>query len=187
VYATIVIGIAKKQRVTFFECPSNIGAMIDLAKIADLALVVIDASVGFEMETFEFLTILQTHGFPSVMGVLTHLDYFKQNKNQQKAKKRMKKRFWKEVYEGAKLFYLSGIKYEMYFKNEIRNLARFISIIKVKPLEWKSQHSYILSDRFDISTVEKDEEKASTMVSFYGYVRGSTFSQQADNCRIGSA
>ena len=33
--------------------------MIDLAKIADLAILVIDASFGFEMETFEFLNILQ--------------------------------------------------------------------------------------------------------------------------------
>ena len=32
---------------------------------------------GFEMETFEFLNVLQTHGFPKVMGVLTHLDHFK--------------------------------------------------------------------------------------------------------------
>ncbi len=151
--------------------------MIDLAKIADLALVVIDASVGFEMETFEFLTILQTHGFPSVMGVLTHLDYFKQNKQQQKAKKKMKKRFWKEVYEGAKLFYLSGIHYEMYLKNEIRNLARFISIIKVKPLEWKSHHPYILADRYDISTSVKDKETEKTQVSIYGYVRGSLFNR----------
>ncbi len=54
--------------------------MIDLAKITDLALILIDASVGFEMETFEFLSILQSHGFPSVMGVLTHLDFFKENK-----------------------------------------------------------------------------------------------------------
>ena len=54
--------------------------MIDLAKIADIALIVIDASIGLEMETFEFLTILKSHGFPNVMGVLTHLDFFKDNK-----------------------------------------------------------------------------------------------------------
>lgn len=54
--------------------------MMDLAKIADLALLVIDASIGFEMETFEFLTILKSHGFPNVMGILTHLDFFKENK-----------------------------------------------------------------------------------------------------------
>ena len=53
--------------------------MIECAKIADLALILIDASIGFEMETFEFLSMLQNHGMPSLMGVLTHLDHFKEN------------------------------------------------------------------------------------------------------------
>ena len=54
--------------------------MMDLAKIADLALIMIDASVGFEMETFEFISLLNNHGMCNVMGILTHLDYFKENK-----------------------------------------------------------------------------------------------------------
>lgn len=33
--------------------------MIDLAKVADLVLLMIDASFGFEMEIFEFLNICQ--------------------------------------------------------------------------------------------------------------------------------
>lgn len=33
--------------------------MIDAAKFADLVLLLIDASFGFEMETFEFLNLLQ--------------------------------------------------------------------------------------------------------------------------------
>jgi hypothetical protein len=33
--------------------------MTDLAKVADLALVIIDASIGFEMATFEFLSLLR--------------------------------------------------------------------------------------------------------------------------------
>ena len=63
----------------------------------------------FEMETFEFLCLLHNHGMPNVMGILTHLDYFKVNKYLRRTKKRMKKRFWKEVYDGAKLFYFSGL------------------------------------------------------------------------------
>jgi ribosome biogenesis protein BMS1 len=33
--------------------------MTDLAKITDLALVLIDSSIGFEMATFEFLSLLR--------------------------------------------------------------------------------------------------------------------------------
>jgi ribosome biogenesis protein BMS1 len=45
---------------------------------------------------------------PNIMGILTHLDYFRENKAMRKTKKKMKKRFWKEVHDGAKLFYFSG-------------------------------------------------------------------------------
>ncbi len=48
------------------------------------------------------------HGFPKVLGVLTHLDLFRKSKLLRKAKKTLKSRFWVEVYQGAKLFYLSG-------------------------------------------------------------------------------
>lgn len=65
-------------------------------------------------ETFEFLNVLQVHGFPKVMGVLTHLDQFKDPKRLRKTKKRLKNRFWTEIYEGAKLFYLSGLVYGRY-------------------------------------------------------------------------
>lgn len=68
-------------------------AMVDLSKIADFALLIIDASIGLQMETFEFLSLLKCHGFPHVMGILTHLDYFKDSKQLRKTRKKYKKRF----------------------------------------------------------------------------------------------
>ena len=62
-------------------------------------LLLVDASFGFEMETFEFLNILQVHGFPKVMGVLTHLDMIASAKTVKKTKKRLKQRFWTEIYQ----------------------------------------------------------------------------------------
>lgn len=54
---TVIAG--KKRRLTFVECPSDINGMIDAAKFADLVLLCVDGSFGFEMETFEFLNLLQ--------------------------------------------------------------------------------------------------------------------------------
>lgn len=62
-------------------------------------LLLVDGYHGFEMETFEFLNILQAHGFPKVMGVLTHLDMFKSAKTLRKTKKMLKQRFWTEIYQ----------------------------------------------------------------------------------------
>ena len=49
----------KKRRLTFIEVENTLAGMIDSAKVADLALLVVDAKFGFEMETFEYLNILQ--------------------------------------------------------------------------------------------------------------------------------
>ncbi|RKP17090.1 AARP2CN-domain-containing protein, partial [Rozella allomycis CSF55] len=170
---TVVAG--KNRRLTFIECANDINAMIDVAKIADLVLLLIDASFGFEMETFEFLNNLQTHGFPKVIGVLTHLDSFKDNKKQKKTKKMLKQRFWTEIYQGAKLFYLSGMINGRYLKNEIHNLSRFISVMKFRPLAWRNSHPYLVVDRVeDLTNAEKIREnnKVDRTISVYGYVRG---------------
>ena len=60
------------------------------------------------MEIFEFLNICQVHGFPKIMGVLTHLDLLKNNKTLKKTKKKLKSRFWTEVYQ------VSIVKYDYF-------------------------------------------------------------------------
>jgi ribosome biogenesis protein BMS1 len=114
---------------------------LDCAKIADLVLLCVDAKFGFEMETFEFLNILQTHGFPKVMGVFTHLDQFRTAKNLRKTKKLLKHRFWTEIYDGAKMFYFSGVVNGKYLKNEVKQLTLFIQRVKVCSLQTLVYHS----------------------------------------------
>ncbi|KAH7572875.1 hypothetical protein JRO89_XS03G0027500 [Xanthoceras sorbifolium] len=170
---TIVSG--KQRRLQFVECPNDINGMIDCAKFADLALLLIDGSYGFEMETFEFLNLMHNHGLPRVMGVLTHLDKFKDVKKLRKTKQRLKHRFWTEIYDGAKLFYLSGLVHEKYSKREVHNLARFISVMKFPPLSWRTSHPYVLVDRFEDVTLPERvrlNNKCDRNVTIYGYLRG---------------
>nr|XP_039256977.1 ribosome biogenesis protein BMS1 homolog [Styela clava] len=170
---TVVSG--KNRRLTIIECPNDISAMIDIAKIADLVLLLVDAGFGFEMETFEFLNICQVHGMPKIMGVLTHLDAIDNAKKIKKTKKLLKHRFWTEIYQGAKLFYLSRMVYGEYQKMEIHNLCRFISVMKFRPLIWRSTHSYLLTDRMeDLTDPEKIRQDSicNRNISLYGYVRG---------------
>ncbi|CAG8467667.1 7381_t:CDS:10 [Ambispora leptoticha] len=170
---TVVSG--KHRRLTFVECANDMNCMIDIAKVADLVLLLIDASFGFEMETFEFLNILQVHGFPKIMGVLTHLDKFKNKKSLRTTKKQLKHRFWTEIYQGAKLFYLSGIINDRYPNQEIQNLSRFISIMKFRPLIWRNTHPYLLADRVeDLTDPEQVRQNpiCDRTVTLYGYLRG---------------
>ncbi|EKM51560.1 uncharacterized protein PHACADRAFT_150036 [Phanerochaete carnosa HHB-10118-sp] len=171
---TVISG--KKKRITFIECNSDLNSMIDIAKVADLVLLMIDGSYGFEMETFEFLNILQTHGFPKVIGVLTHLDLIKKASTLKDTKKALKKRFWTEIYQGAKLFYLSGVLNGRYPDTEILNLSRFISVMKFRPLIFRNSHSYMLADRIEDLTpreeVRASKGKCDRTVTVYGYLRG---------------
>lgn len=171
----ITIVTSKKRRITLIECNNDINSMIDLAKCADLVLLLCDASYGFEMQTFEFLNICQVHGMPKVMGILNHLDAIKNAKTLKRRKKELKHRFWTEVFDGAKLFYLSGILHGEYLRNEIKNLSRFISIMKFRPLTWRGTHSYVLADRMeDVTNTEniRLNPKCDREVILYGYVRG---------------
>ncbi|KAI5749614.1 hypothetical protein M8J76_008765 [Diaphorina citri] len=170
---TLIVG--KKRRITFIECNNDINSMIDISKVADLVLLLIDASFGFEMEIFEFLNICQVHGMPKVMGVLTHLDMLKNNKTLKTTKKMLKHRFWTEVYTGAKLFYLSGIVHGEYMKNEVKNLGRFIAVMKFRPLIWQTTHSYMLADRIEDITPEeslRSNPRCDRNLVLYGWIRG---------------
>ncbi|ETO25330.1 BMS1-like ribosome biogenesis protein [Reticulomyxa filosa] len=169
------------RRITFLECPNELNAMIDVAKTCDLALLLVDASYGFEMETFEFLNCAQLHGFPRVMGVLTHLDKYVKLQKKQSIVYHVKHRFWKEIYSGAKLFVLKGIDKkigQLYYKTDIRNLVRFISVLKFRPLQWRNTHPYMLVDRYEDLTepvAVKNNPKIDRTVAFYGYIRGCNF------------
>lgn len=37
-----------------------------------------------------------------------------------------------------------------YMKREVLNLARFISVMRFRPLNWRMNHPYLLADRFEV-------------------------------------
>ena len=161
--------------------------MIDVSKIADIVLLMIDGNFGFEMETMEFLNALSASGMPgNVFGILTHLDLFRKPSTLKDAKKRLKHRFWSELYQGAKLFYLSGVINGRYPDREVHNLSRFISVMKnPRPLIWRNSHPYCLADRFlDVTppTIVEDNPKCDRTIALYGYLRGTNF--PADGARV---
>ena len=116
------------------------------------------------METFEFLSALQIHGFPRLLGVATHMDFFRENKQKKKMQKELRKRFEIEVPPESKLFFIKSLSKGLYDFRDIHNLSRFISVIIPRSLEFKTQHPHIL-----VARVEKGEEGSLV----FGYVRGS--------------
>ena len=178
---SITVRNSKNQRLTFIECPNDISSLDDCSKMVDVAILLIDARVGFEMETFEFISLLKNHGFTQIVGVITHMDDFRQNKSLSKYKKQIKKRFIKDATDRSKLFYLFGIKNNLYIKLQLHTMARYLKIIKPNQPGFRINHPYIFCDRYDInfSKTKKEENKEineekedDVIVSLFGYVRG---------------
>ena len=185
----ITVVTSKKQRLTFVECPNELECMVDLAKIADIVLLMIDGNYGFEMETMEFLNVLAATGMPgNVFGILTHLDLFRKPQALKDAKKRLKHRLWNELYQGAHLFYLSGVINGRYPDREIHNLSRFLSIMKnPRPLIWRNSHPYTIIDSFrDVThpTKIEEDEKCDRSVVLSGYLRGTNFAASGQRVHI---
>ncbi|KAK1996966.1 AARP2CN domain-containing protein [Colletotrichum falcatum] len=185
----ITVVTSKKQRLTFVECPNELEAMVDMAKIADIVLLMIDGNYGFEMETMEFLNILAATGMPgNVFGILTHLDLFRKPQALKDAKKRLKRRLWSELYQGAHLFYLSGVMNGRYPDREVHNLSRFLSVMKnPRPLIWRNSHPYTIIDSYrDITHPTKIEEdpKCDRSVVLSGYLRGTNFASQGQRIHV---
>jgi ribosome biogenesis protein BMS1 len=185
----ITVVTSKRQRLTFVECPNELEAMVDMSKVADIVLLMIDGNFGFEMETMEFLNILAASGMPgNVFGILTHLDLFRKPQTLKDAKKRLKNRFWSELYQGAHLFYLSGVINGRYPDREIHNLSRFISVMKnPRPLIWRNSHPYAVIDSFrDVTHPTKIEEdlKCDRTVVLSGYLRGTNFAAEGQRVHI---
>jgi ribosome biogenesis protein BMS1 len=163
--------------------------MVDMSKVADIVLLMIDGNFGFEMETMEFLNILAASGMPgNVFGILTHLDLFRKPQTLKDAKKRLKNRFWSELYQGAHLFYLSGVINGRYPDREIHNLSRFISVMKnPRPLIWRNSHPYTVIDSFrDVTHPTKIEEdpKCDRTIVLSGYLRGTNFAAEGQRVHI---
>ncbi|KAL0933077.1 ribosome biogenesis protein [Colletotrichum truncatum] len=185
----ITVVTSKKQRLTFVECPNELEAMVDMAKIADIVLLMIDGNYGFEMETMEFLNILAATGMPgNVFGILTHLDLFRKPQALKDAKKRLKRRLWSELYQGAHLFYLSGVMNGRYPDREVHNLSRFLSVMKnPRPLVWRNSHPYTIIDSYrDITHPTKIEEdpNCDRSVVLSGYLRGTNFASQGQKVHV---
>ncbi|KAI6083132.1 DUF663-domain-containing protein [Hypoxylon rubiginosum] len=185
----VTVVTSKKQRLTFLECPNELEAMVDIAKVADIVLLMIDGNYGFEMETMEFLNILAATGMPgNVFGVLTHLDLFRKPQALKEAKKRLKHRLWSELYQGAHLFFLSGVINGRYPDREVHNLSRFLSVMKnPRPLIWRNSHPYTIIDSFrDIThpTQIEEDETCDRSIVLSGYLRGTNFSSHNQRIHI---
>jgi len=144
---TVTMMVSKTRRITLYECAANLPAMVDASKIADLVVFTVDASVGLEIETFEMLNLLKTHGFPKIICVVTKLDTIQSASQRRSLVKKIKKRMWAEVCDGIKVFAMTKTIGGRYLDREVDSVARVVTQMKYRPIQWRSTHPYIVADQ----------------------------------------
>lgn len=148
----VTVSVATDRRLTLFDVPNELTAVLDIARVADLVVIVIDASEGFQTEHFEYLNILQTIGFPKVFTVLTKVDLIQ--KKFFKTRKQIRERVEKEIAAGCKIFEVPWIESRQSYKHDkVQTLARCIAQQRfTQPLQWKTEHGCVLVDRIEMQT-----------------------------------
>lgn len=171
---------SKGKRITFFDTPDSLTAVLDIAKLVNLVVLVVDAKAGLQMETFEALNVLQATGFPKVFTVFTHMDAFAKASALKKAKTRLRDRIWREIAAGSKVFFLSGGAGRLYGRRDASLVLRALTAQAYKQsLSWRQAHAGILVDRVEdvtdpglLTGREAADKHVPHTLALFGYVRG---------------
>jgi pre-rRNA-processing protein TSR1 len=157
---------AQKQRMTFIPPPvgaeRNLMSVLELARMADMLLVVLPLNGGIESavdaEGELMLTALKCQGLPCVVGVMQGLGALP-GKKEKEGRSWGQRFFASEFADAAKV---ADARSET-------QLLRAITSASPRPLHWRSMRSYIVSEQVDISD---DAGGASATLKVRGYVRG---------------
>ncbi|KAL3317220.1 Glycoside hydrolase 2 (Mannanase, beta-galactosidase) [Cichlidogyrus casuarinus] len=179
----ITVVANKNMRFTFIECGCEINQMIDVSKIADIVLLLVNCRVGLEHYHFEFINLMQAHGMPRVLPVITHLDTYKDSAASRDRRRKLKHRLWTDL--NAKIFLITRFITKFgsttgagdYLLNEIRRLARLITVKVPRLTDWRVDHPYLLVDRVEDMTLPETvtaDPNCGRTVCLYGWVRGTT-------------
>ncbi|KAG9395477.1 Protein of unknown function (DUF663) [Carpediemonas membranifera] len=162
----ITVRQTRARRLMFIECTPDMPSMIDLAKVPDMVIMCANAH-DWEMETFEYHTLLAVHGFPLVHGVITHLDEIEQKK-QNRVKSHLNERWKKQNSHESSMFVLKydGVR-KQYDKNAVKRFSQTHLQKSPKHLRWREAHPFVLADRIEAI------DDAPTSMRLFGYVLGS--------------
>ncbi|XP_069801789.1 pre-rRNA-processing protein TSR1 homolog [Dendropsophus ebraccatus] len=151
-----------KQRWCFVKAnKDDLHSLLDLAKVADTLLFVLDAQEGWDSYGDYCLSCLFAQGLPSfvvaVQGI-SEIPVKKRNDTKKQLSKVIEKRF-----PDAKLFHLDTAQ-------EAALLLRQISTQKQRHLAFRDRRSYMLAHRVDFQPSDESGLVGTLKVS--GYVRG---------------
>eukprot|EP01125_Pyxidicula_operculata_P007229 TRINITY_DN2458_c0_g1_i1.p1 TRINITY_DN2458_c0_g1~~TRINITY_DN2458_c0_g1_i1.p1 ORF type:complete len:796 (-),score=222.33 TRINITY_DN2458_c0_g1_i1:16-2226(-) len=154
-----------KCRVTLFQVPNrDLIATMDIAKVADIVLFVMDPEDVRDDLAFKTISVIKAQGQPTVFGAIQGLE-----KLPQKQKNPLKKRaiafFHTEFLNEPKVLPVDT-------NTEASQLLRFLCESKLSTIYWREARPHMLVDKIDFKSYNNGTEFGTLQVS--GYLRGNS-------------
>lgn len=148
-----------KQRITLVKASRTVQSVLDVAKIADL-LVLVVPSEGVDDLGEQFISLLKAQGLPAVIGVTKGLSSL-QVKNKKEKKRDLRKWFSSQFVDEPKLLPMDN-------KQEIVQVIRFLSSTKLKTIAWREVRPYLFADNIQY----QEDPSGNGTLSVSGFLRG---------------
>eukprot|EP01080_Neovahlkampfia_damariscottae_P006711 gene6711-10876_t len=156
---TLILKDFKKQ-IKIIEAQNNLNSVLEVSKITDLLIFVINAEEGIDESGKNIITLLRAQGIPSCMFVIQNLNKFNAKK-QKEVKNQITKSIETEFAGDHKIVSCDT-------KTEAKMLCRWMNEHKIKDLNWKAIRPYVLVDKW--SFTENKDKKGTLQI--YGHLRG---------------
>ena len=144
------------RKFLFIESTSDTLDLLNLSKISDIVVFMVDGYFGLELETFEFINFIRNDKKKRIFFIITHLDLFKNWKSLKKTKKKLKDRLDKETQNG-KIFFISGVNIQgFYYPKEIENVNRFLFIEEIEKFsDFKDSYYFLITEIMHVKKFAK--------------------------------
>lgn len=152
-----------KTKLSIFQTSSDIQTIIDISKVADIIVFVLDVQELIGDFGSAILSILLAQGLPTVMCVLTGLENIPQ-KNKNTIKKQAIKTFYKRVPNEPRV-----LEFNPKESSSVQQIIRFMCNESLTDL-WRSNRSYMLVQNFEFYSDINDPQFGS--LKLFGYLRG---------------
>jgi pre-rRNA-processing protein TSR1 len=171
--APIIVSAPKhKSRLAFYPTKRHLMSLLDITKVADMVLFVMDAVEVMDSYGVALLSTLMAQGLPTVMGAIVGLDQVKQ-KQRSDVRKSAISFFQQKFTSEPRILSIED-------QSDISNLVRFLCVSHVRSF-WRNQRSYMLPSGVHFTPHAQDSDGTSENSNEFGtlhltgHIRGQAF------------
>ena len=160
----LIVSVPKhKSRLALYPTTRNLMALLDICKVADIVLFVIDAEEVIDSYGAALLSALMAQGLPTVFGAIVGLENVSP-KARSEVRKSALKTFQQKFTTEPRVIAMEGA-------SDVSNLVRFLSVSHVREF-WRNQRAYMLPVGVHYTP---DEGSDFGTLHLTGHIRGQNF------------